>query len=184
MSCSGALDAWPPASAASPGLEVSLGRRSSPPQKGAPGDDAGKQGKGRKRHLLVETLGLILAVGVTAASVQAGEGAKPLLAILRHTYSRLRHIWAAGAYPGPLVDWGRALRPQRPIYLEIATRSDRAKGFVGSPKRWLVERTFGWFKRYRRLSQDSELVPAPREAIIQVPMIPLMRRRLARIAPY
>jgi putative transposase len=123
-------------------------------------------------------------VVVTAASVQDRDGAKQLLDILRHKYARLRHIWADGAYAGPLVDWVRALRPQRPIGLEITKRSDKAKGFVVIPKRWIVERTFGWFNRYRRLSKDYELLPATSEAIIQVTMIHLMIRRLARIAPY
>jgi putative transposase len=132
----------------------------------------------------VDTLGLILAVVVTAASVQDRDGAKPLLDILRHQFSRLRHIWADGAYAGPLVDWVRALRPRRPIRLEITKRSDTFKGFVVIPKRWIVERTFGWFNRYRRLSKDYELLPETSEAMIQVTMIHLMVRRLARIAPY
>jgi putative transposase len=132
----------------------------------------------------VDTLGLILAVVVTAASVQDRDGAKQLLDILRHQYSRLRHIWADGAYVGPLVDWVRALRPQRPIRLEITKRSDAVRGFVVIPKRWIVERTFGWFNRYRRLRKDDELLPETSEAIIQVTMIQLMIRRLARIASY
>ena len=126
----------------------------------------------------------MLAVVVTAASVQDRDGAKQLLGILRHRFSRLRHLWADGAYAGPLVNWVRALRPQRPIRLEITKRSDQAKGFVVIPKRWIVERTFGWFNRYRRLSKDYELLPATSEALIQVTMIHLMIRRLARIAPY
>jgi putative transposase len=123
-------------------------------------------------------------VVVTAASVQDRDGAKQLLAILRHQYWRLRHIWADGAYAGPLVDWVRALRPQRPIRLEIAKRCDTIQGFVVIPKRWIVERTFGWLNRYRRLSKDYELLPATSEAMIQVTMIHLMVRRLARITSY
>jgi len=126
----------------------------------------------------------MLAVVVTAASVQDRDGAKQLLGILRHRFSRLRHLWADGAYAGPLVNWVRALRPQRPIRLEITKRSDKAKGFVVIPKRWIVERTFGWFNRYRRLSKDDELLPATSEALIQATMIHLMIRRLAKIAPY
>lgn len=121
---------------------------------------------------------------VTAASVQDRDGAKQRLDILRHQYWRLRHIWADGAYAGPLVDWVRARRPQRPIRLEIAKRCATIKGFVVIPKRWIVERTFGWFNRYRRLSKDDELLPDTSEAMIQVTMIHLMVRRLARIAPY
>jgi putative transposase len=140
--------------------------------------------KGRKRHILVDTLGLLLMVVVTAANVQDRDGAKQLLEMLRHRYMRLRHIWADGAYTGPLGQWVKELRPQRPIRLEITKRSDIAKGFVVIPKRWIVERTFGWFNRYRRLSKDYELLPETSEAVIQVTMIHLMIRRLARIAPY
>jgi putative transposase len=76
------------------------------------------------------------------------------------------------------------LRPPRPIRLQIAKRGDRLKGFVVIPKRWIVERTFGWVNRYRRLSKDDELLPETRDAMIQVAMIHLMVRRLARIASY
>jgi putative transposase len=132
----------------------------------------------------VDTLGLILVGVVTAASVQDREGAKQLLAALRHQWSRLRHIWADGAYAGPLVDWVRTLRPRRPICLEMTKRSDTLKGFMVIPKRWIVERTFGGYNRYRRLRKDSELLPATSAAMIQVTMIHLMIRRLARTAPY
>jgi putative transposase len=132
----------------------------------------------------VDTLGLILAVVVTAAQVQDRDGARQILDILRHKFARLPHIWADGAYAGPLADWVRTLRPQRPIRLESTKRSDTLKGFVVIPKRWIVERTFGWLNRYRRLSKDYELLPATSAAMIQVTMIHLMIRRLARIAPY
>ena len=72
------------------------------------------------------------------------------------------------------MNWVRVLRPQRPIRLEITKRSDKAKGFVVIPKRWMVERTFGWFNRYRRLSKEYELLPETSETIIQVTMIHLM----------
>jgi putative transposase len=123
-------------------------------------------------------------VVVTAANVQDRDGAKSILAVLGHKFSRLRHIWADGAYAGPLVDWVRALRPQWPIRLEITKRSDRIKGFVVIPKRWIVERTLGWFNRYRRLSKDYEYHTETSEAMIQVAMIHVMVRRLARIVPY
>ncbi len=121
---------------------------------------------------------------VTAANVQDRDGAKQLLQGIRHQFSRVWHIWADGAYAGPLVDWAKALRPQRPIRLEITKRADAIKGFVVIPERWIVERTFGWLNRYRRLSKDYELLPETSEAVIQVAMIHLMIRRLARIAPY
>ena len=121
---------------------------------------------------------------VTAANVQERDGAKQLLQGIRHKFSRLRHIWADGAYAGPLVEWVKTLRPHRPIRLEITKRTDAIKGFVVIPKRWIVERTFGWLNRYRRLSKDYELLPETSEAVIHVAMIHLMIRRLARIAHY
>jgi putative transposase len=127
---------------------------------------------------------LLLAVVVTAASVQDRAGAMQVLEGLRYKFSRLRLIWADGAYAGPLVDWVRALRPQRPIRLVITKRSAAAQGFVVIPKRWIVERTLGWFNRYRRLSKDYEFLPDTSEAMIWVTMIHVMVRRLARIAPY
>jgi putative transposase len=123
-------------------------------------------------------------VVVTAASVQDRDGAKRLLAILRQQFSRLRRIWADGAYAGALVDWVWALRPWRPIRLEITRRSKTAQGFEVIPKRWIVERTLGWFNRYRRLSKDYEYLTDTSEAMIRVTMVHIMVRRLARIAPY
>jgi putative transposase len=116
--------------------------------------------------------------------VQDRDGAKPVLEVLQHKCSRLRRIWADGAYAGALVDWAGSLRARRKVRLEIIKRSDAAKGFEGIPKRWLVERTLGWFNRYRRLSKDCELLPATSEAVIHVVMIHLMIRRLARLQPY
>jgi putative transposase len=110
--------------------------------------------KGRKRHILVDTLGLILTVVVTAASVADRDGAKPLLEVLRHRFSRVRRIWADGAYTGELLAWVWALRPRRKVRLEIVKRPKGRKGFQVLPWRWIVERTFGWLGRYRRLSKD------------------------------
>jgi putative transposase len=123
---------------------------------------------------------LILAVVVTAASVQDRDGAKQVLEVLRHQFSRLRRIWADGAYAGALVDWVWSLRSWRKVRLEITKRSATAPGFEVIPKRWVVERTLGWFNRYRRLSKDYELLPETREAVIYVVMSHLMIRRLAR----
>lgn len=140
--------------------------------------------KGRKRHLLVDTLGFVLAVVVTAASVQDRDGAKLVLEVLRHKFSRLRCIWADRAYAGALIDWVWSLRPQRKVQLDIVQRAEGVKGFVVIPKRWIVERTLGWFNRYRRLSKDYEFLPQTSEAMIHVVMIHLMTRRLARIVSY
>jgi putative transposase len=103
-----------------------------------------------------------------------------VLAILRHQLSRLRLIWADRAYAGDLLAWVWALRPRRNVRLEIVKRPDGAKGFEVLPKRWIVERTFGWFGRYRRLSKDYEYLTHTSEAMIRVAMIHVMVRRLAR----
>jgi putative transposase len=95
-------------------------------------------------------------VVVTAANVQDRDGAKPLLEGLRHHFSRLRLIWANGAYTGELLTWVGALRPWRNVHLEIVKRPKGVKGFQLLPWRWIVERTFGWLGRYRRLSKDYE----------------------------
>ena len=118
---------------------------------------------------------------VTAASEQDRDGARSLLEVLRCRFSRLRLIWADGAYAGALVDWVRSLRPWRKVRLEITKRADTAKGFEAIPKRWIVERTFGWLNRYRRLSKDYEYLTQTSETMIRVAMIHLMIRRLARL---
>jgi putative transposase len=124
---------------------------------------------------------LLLTVVVTAASVPDRDGAKPLLEVLRHQFSRLRLIWADGAYGGELLVWVWALRPWRKVRLEIVKRPKGVKGFQLLPWRWIVERTFGWLGRYRRLSKDYEYLPQTSEAMIRVAMIHLMVRRLARL---
>jgi putative transposase len=150
-------------------------------KRGVRGFDPYKQVKGRKRHILVDTLGLLLTVVVTAASVQDRDGAKPLLEVLRHQFSRLRLIWADGAYGGELLVWVWALRPRRKVRVEIVKRPKGVKGFQLLPWRWIVERTFGWLGRYRRLSKDYEYLTQTSEAMIRVAMIHLMVRRLARL---
>jgi putative transposase len=120
-------------------------------------------------------------VVVTAANVPDRDGAKLLLEVLRHRLSRLRRIWADGAYSGDLLAWVWALRPWRKVHLEIVRRPKGVKGFQLLPWRWIVERTFGWLGRYRRLSKDYEYLPQTSEAMIRVAMIHLMVRRLARL---
>jgi putative transposase len=111
---------------------------------------------GRKRHILVDTLGFLLAVVVTAASGQDRDGGLLLLETLRHQCSRLRLIWADQAYAGDLMAGLWALRPWRQIRLVIVKRPEGTKGFHLLPQRGKVERTFGWFGRYRRLAKDYE----------------------------
>jgi putative transposase len=172
---------WPQANGANPARGLSTVNPSRPPKKGVRGVDTHKQVKGRKRHLFVDTLGLILTVVVTAASVQDRDGAKPLLEVLQHRFSRVRLIWADGADAGDLLAWVRTLRPWRKVLLEIVKRPKGVKGFQLLPWRWIVERTFGWLGRYRRLSKDYEYLTQTSEAMIRVAMIHLMVRRLARL---
>ena len=120
---------------------------------------------------------------VTAASVPDRNGAKGVLEGLRHRFTRVRVIWADGAYAGDLAAWLWALRPWRNVRLEIVKRPRGTKGFQVLPWRWIVERTFGWLGRYRRLSKDYEYVPHTSETMIRVAMIHLMVRRLARMVP-
>jgi putative transposase len=145
----------------------------------ARGYDAGKKVGGRKRHVLVDVLGMLLVVVVHAASLQDRDGAKGVLEPLAHRFLKLRLIWADGGYAGALVAWLARFRPRNPLRLEIVKRSDNVGGFVVQPKRWIVERTFGWLNRYRRLSKDYETLPATSEAMIYVAMIRLMLARLA-----
>jgi putative transposase len=127
---------------------------------------------------------LLLAVVVTAASVPDRDGAKHLLGSLRHQFTRVRLIWADGAYAGDLLAWVWALRPRRKVCLEIVKRPKGVKGFQLLPWRWIVERTFGWLGRYRRLSKDYEYLTQTSEAMIRVAMIHLMVRRLARLTSF
>jgi putative transposase len=120
-------------------------------------------------------MGMVLAVVVHAANIQDRDGAKLVLALLKGRFSRLRLIWADGGYAGQLIDWTRKLGRW---VLEIVKRSDDIKGFVILPKRWIVERTFSWFGRYRRLSKDYETLTDSSEAVIHLAMIQLMVRRL------
>ena len=117
---------------------------------------------------------------VHAADIQDRDGARLLLETIRHRYSRLKRTWADGGYAGQLVEWVKSLCPGRRIVLEIVKRSDDAKGFVVLPRRWVVERTFGWLGRSRRLSKDYEGTIASSEAMIKWSMIHLMSRRLTK----
>jgi putative transposase len=144
------------------------------------GYDAGKKVLGRKRHLLVDTLGLILQVVVHPADLQDRDGAKLVLPILRNRFGWVRRIFADGGYAGALVDWVKQLRPRRGLRLEIVKRSDAQKHcFTVLPKRWVVERTFGWLSKFRRLSKDYERRTDNSAAMILLAATRLMLRRLA-----
>ena len=100
---------------------------------------------------------------------------------LKAPFDRVTKVWADGGFAGRLVEWVARLRSRRPVALEIVKRSDQATGFQVIPKRWLVERTYGWLNRSRRLSKDYERTIASGEALVKLAMIHLMVRRLARI---
>ena len=149
---------------------------------GIKGFDAGKLVKGRKRHIVVDTLGLLIAVVVTAANVQDYHGAKPALARAKDRASGLKVVWVDGIYQKEwLIDWARE---DCGWELCVVKRTDKEKGFVVLPKRWVVERTFGWLGRYRRLSKDYEKFPETSEAMIQMAMIHIMVRRLEPTCQY
>ena len=149
-------------------------------QAGERGYDAGKKMLGRKRHLAVDCLGLILAIMITPAAVQDRPAAKSLIRLLISMYGRVQIIWADGGYLGALVQWVKQLRPFGKLSLEIVRRCDRAKGFKVLPKRWIVERTFGWFTKSRRLCRDYEVRLDHSESMIRICMIRLMVKRLAK----
>ena len=125
---------------------------------------------------MVDTLGLIIALVVHPANLQDRDGAKLVLAKLVGWLPRLKLIWADGGYAGQLIGWVKDLGGW---LLQIVKRCDDVKGFVILPKRWIVERTFGWFGRYRRLSKDYEALTDSSESMIYLAMIHLMVRRLS-----
>lgn len=147
------------------------------PKRGAHGYDAGKKINGRKRHLIVDVLGLMLAVVVHGADIQDRDGAKLTMAKVKDKFPRLKLIWGDGGYAGQLIAWMMTFGQW---VLEIIKRNTDLTTFVVLPRRWIVERTFGWFSKYRRLSKDYESLPSSSEAMIQLAMINLMLHRLER----
>ena len=131
---------------------------------------------GRKRHVLVDTLGLLLVVVVHAASIQESDGAKLVLGRALGRFPRLKLIWVDQGYKAHFVEWAQAARDW---VVEVVARPEGTKGFRLLPRRWVVERTFAWLGRSRRLSKDYEGAPETSEAWIRVAMIHLMLKRLA-----
>jgi putative transposase len=145
---------------------------------GPRGFDAAKRVKGRKRHMVTDTQGLLLALMVHAANIQDNHGAVPLLASLRRTFPKLRHIFADRVYRGDklrnaIAEFGRWT-------IEIVTRSEQVGTFKPEPKRWVIERSFAWFGRNRRLAKDFEATIASAEAWFLIASVRLLSHRLAR----
>ena len=147
---------------------------------GIKGCDPHKKVGGRKRHLLVDTLGVPLSIYVTPANVRDQHGARLLLISSQWLMPRLKKIWADGAYGVP---WQKAwCKKEGGWKLEIVERDLQTKGFGLLPRRWVVERTFGWLSRNRRLAKDYERMVQTSETLIKIAIIRLLLRRLARAA--
>ncbi len=149
---------------------------------GIRGYDAGKKIKGRKRHIVVDTLGLMVGLTVHSADIQDRDGAPDLLKTIKHRWPWLLHIFADGGYAGDKLK--RRLTKIGRWTLEIIKRSDKANGFELLPRRWVVERTFAWLNRCRRLTKDVEKSIASAEAWIMIAHIRILTRRLARYYVY
>ncbi|WP_327411478.1 IS5 family transposase [Streptomyces sp. NBC_01233] len=121
------------------------------------GYDGGKKVPGRKRHIVTDTLGLLLAVAVTAANIGDRDAAAGLLMRLRRLHRDITLVWADGGYTGSLVGW---CRDKLALTLEIVKRTDDMAGFVVLPRRWVAERTFAWLMNSRRLARDYETLPS------------------------
>ena len=158
---------------------------------GVHGYDGAKKVGGRKRHILVDTLGLLLKAHVHAADVTDRDGAVLLLERLGDAFPRLRHIWADMGYRGRAVDWIKAQlgwtveivkRPSKWGRYPIDVEPPAMPKWTTLPRRWVVERTFAWIGRYRRMSKDYEYLTETSEAFIYAALVRLMLRRLSRTA--
>jgi transposase len=144
---------------------------------GVRGHDAGKRIKGRKRHIVTDTIGLLVGLAVHGADVQDRNGAPDVLKSIATAYPLLRHIFADGGYAGPRLRG--ALEKIWRWTLQIVKRSDTAKGFEVIPRRWVVERTFAWLERCRRMAKDWEKTIASAEAWLLIAHIRRVTRMLA-----
>lgn len=145
---------------------------------GVRGFDAGKKVKGRKRHIVVDTSGLLVGVVVHAADIQDRDGAPAVLKSILKRWPWLRHVFADGGYAGPKLRG--ALQKIGKFTMQIVKRSDSAKGFEVLPRRWVVERTFAWLGRCRRLAKDFERTIESAQTWIHIANIRMLTRRLAR----
>jgi transposase len=141
------------------------------------GYDAGKKINGRKRHIVVDTCGLLLIVMVTAGNVQDRDAARWLLWAMRTCFPTIRLLWADGGYSGQLVAWAQSTLA---LTVQIVRKLAGQHTFVVLPRRWVAERTFAWINRCRRTVRDYERLPAHHAAMVQWSMVIIMTRRLAR----
>ena len=144
------------------------------PLSGAP--DKGKKINGRKRHIVCDTIGLLLVVMVTAASVQDRDGGRGILKRLHSALSSVAHVFADGGYQGQLIATAKSAWN---IVIEVVKKPAGQLGFAVLPRRWVVERTFSWLLRWRRLARDYERLPETHEAMVNWAMVGLMLNRLA-----
>ena len=150
----------------------------SDPHRGVVGYDAGKRIKGRKRHVLVDTMGLLLGIEITPADTPEREGAKGLLAQTVPWLEWLKLVWVDGGYSGSaFATFCRDLKSK--LQVEVVKRTDDTKGFAVLPRRWVVERTIGWFMQHRRLVRDFEISESSASAWAYIAMIRIQLNRLA-----
>ena len=146
---------------------------------GPRGFDAGKKIKGRKRHILTDTQGLLVAAIVHTADIQDRDGAPDVLASIRHSFPWLRHVFADGGYAGDKLR--SALTKIGTWSLEIIKRSDAVKGFKLLPRRWVVERTIAWLNRNRRLAKDFERTIESATTWLFIASVNQITRRIASL---
>ena len=144
------------------------------------GYDAGKKINGRKRHIAVDTCGLLLTILITGGNVQDRDAARTLLQALRTCFPTIRLVWADSGYAGKLVDWATT---HLALTVQIIAKLAGQTTFIALPRRWCVERTFSWINRCRRTVRDYERLPEHHAAMVQWAMITIMTRRLARHRP-
>jgi transposase len=158
---------------------------------GVHGYDGGKKIGGRKRHILVDTTGLLLKARVHAANITDRDGARLLLDGVGDEFPRLQHMWADMGYRGKVVEWIKehlnwtveiVKQPRRWFRAPEGEEVPFVPAFVALPRRWVVERTFAWLGRYRRMSKDYECLTETSEAMIYAAMLRLMLKQLAKVS--